>query len=702
MQIQLGSTCLEFPISEEEHSLLGDCNIEKNNYVIFNKLLITCDHTNMFKYINTALSYFDSYEIDVSVYKKIISWVKKFGRCSYAWDELLSKPMYSLELFTNRFWPYIKTKDKEWVKLANDIVVDKEYPNLGKTNAADYEKEILLASKYNNYLGYEVLNASDYTDFTDVIYNLQTMMKINMHMFVFECIVKIMISPDTCEIIKDVRIRSILDEIFAIDSNVRDVFMYYYYYAIFVLTHEDTVMFSKVKENYRIVFSHSEALNMFLSHNMHIERDPYIQQLSNISLSKSVVAYTRCKRYIQPIIVFNRRLQLATGHALDNILLKNYNAALSGSILIPCSSYVELEDDFKHVRYDTTRDIETEVKYSDDLYEHAKNTDEKNFMSYLEYYYPSYHSLNDSEFIKKVLTEVNVESAEEKTEEKTDKTLPTKKYNKISDMDISITVDNYDTFEDLAMLLYDAILKNCKSRGEVYIQKVYTAAAFKFKLYGPGLIRPIDLFRISNSPCKMVKKFHCPIVRSWYNGCYSNEVKHTIELVEYWRSKIGMTESNIDIDNVNEGANFILSCVMSILCGLNNNYKWFFNSKPCVEVILKYAQRGFSTIINQDEISALTVYMSKSPRWKKYTNIIGILSNKNQFYNPCVNKDGIRYGLREFNKPYRKYINNKLTHALYNGKTPYGANLTIKTNKSVFKPNYVNINTLYEHIIEKK
>lgn len=704
MKVQLGTSQLEFPIDEKSNNLLiievkmRNNMLNPDNQVLFNKLLLTCDINEIFIYINVALSHFELYEINIGIYKKIISWVKKFGKCSYVWNELLNKPMYSLELFNNRFWPYIKTKNKSWVKIANDVLVEREYPNLGTTKSDDYDKEIEIASKYNNYLGYEVLNPSEYTDFTNIIYNLSTMLKINMHMFAFECIIKIMVSPDTCDIIKDVRIRPILDEIFAIDKSIYDVFMYYYYYAVFVLNHEDIVMFSKVKKNYRIVFTHEEALNMYSSHTIHIERDPYIQQLSNISLSKSVVAYTRCKRYIQPVNVFRRRLQLATGHALDNILLENYNAAISGSIIIPCSIYTELEDDFKHVRFDTTRQTKINTKYSDDLYKHTHNNEERDFMSYLEYYYPSYHSLKDAEFIKKI-----TKAEQEKlTEMKVDKTIPTKKYNKISDMDISITVDNYDTFEDLAMLLYNAIKKNCEDYGDVYIQKIYTAASFKFKLYGPGLIRPIDLFRISHDPCKMVKKFHCPVVRSWYAGCYSDDIKYTDELMSYWESKININNSVLNTTNNHSGAKFILSCVMTLLSGVNNSYKWFFNSKPCVEVILKYAQRGFSTIINQSETTALINYMETSPRWKNYTNIIGLLSVKNQFYSPCVNNDGIRHDLREFKKPCKIYVNNLLTHTIYNGKTKYDANLTIKTNKNVFKPNYVNIHALYEHIIEQK
>ena len=77
-------------------------------------------------------------------------------------------------------------------------------------------------------------------------------------------------------------------------------------------------------------------------------------------------------------------------------------------------------------------------------------------------------------------------------------------------------------FKIWVVILANQIKSNCIHIGEVWIKKIYTLATFKYKIYGPGLIRPIDLFRIPYPPEKMVKKFHCPIVRSWYDGKNKN------------------------------------------------------------------------------------------------------------------------------------------------------------------------------------
>lgn len=680
--IELGSSKIYLDNPNKKYVQSDTMKLKPSQQNLFNKIIET--EIEPFSAVECAQEYFADYEISVKIYKNIVCWVKKLGRCSYTWNNLLNKPMYSLELFKNRMWPYIKVKNKEWNKIAQSAV-EGAYPT-EPAKKSDYADEIDVSQKFNNFAGYDVLDPSSYNDFNEFFLKIRVMMKLEMYMMVFEAIIKTMITPDFCHIIKDSRIH-VVDKIFELSPKIKDVFLYYYYYAMFVLSHEDTVMFSRIKRNYRVIFTHQEALNLYEAHHLHIERDPYIQQLSNQMLNQSLVGYTRCRRSVNPVDVFNRRFQLATGGAFNNILLSNYGAAISGSILIPCVCYTELETDFADVRF------EHDMKL--DLYQDCQSEDEKDFMSYLEYYYPSYYSLKAKDYkaaIKRKKEDV-IEN-----DEKQDMTMPTKKYNTLSDIDISITTDNYVTFEDLAMLLFKAVKSNCRDKGDVFITKIHTATSFKFKIYGAGIIRPIDLFRISYGPHKMVKKFHCPIVRSWFDGCYPPEVKFTEELKEYWYDKL---EQTVPVSTTStQGNKFIVSCLKAILSGVNDNYKWFFNSKPCVEVILKYAQRGFSTIINQKEKTALIEYMKTSPRWKNY-DIIGIISHKHQFFSPCVNGDGIRYKLRELQKPHKKYINNKLVSTVYNGVTKYNANLTIKTNQKVMMPSYANNTALYEYVMSK-
>lgn len=151
------------------------------------------------------------------------------------------------------------------------------------------------------------------------------------------------------------------------------------------------------------------------------------------------------------------------------------------------------------------------------------------------------------------------------------------------------------------MQLFERIKKNLEFRGEVYITEIYTLSSFKFKIYGPGLTRPIDLFKIPYHASKMVKKFHMPVVRMWYEGMYSVE-----------RTRLGLVS---ETPNSHAGLKMFDSCVRALLSGVNNSYKWFSCNKITGDIILKYAQRGYTTILNTIERSVINSYLNTSERW---------------------------------------------------------------------------------------
>lgn len=698
--------------------------------------------------LNIGIKYFTEIDISVKIHTRIITWVKCLGKYSFTWNELLNKPDYGLELFKFRFWPYFKVDSKDWKDIAINVLNEYGYPSESDSKLnedkllTDYKTEYDISQKYNNFLGYTVLDPINYIDLSCIIERLELLNKINLKLLMFEAILRLMITPATCHIIKESAVMNLVKSLIVENYQYGKVFNHFMYYAMFILNHEDTVMFSQIKRNYRIIFNHMEALNMPSTNNFHIEMDPYIQQLTDETyLSNSCIYYYRCERHINSIETFERRLYLITGGALANIPLHKYKAAVSGSILIPCITTVALENEFKGIRFNTERKIEcirfnknqnkTYIyTYNDDLYkspEDNKSPDdnklsvtEMDFMSFVEYYFASYHSLTDKDFVANVLKKQDIASPVltkfliEKLNITPSTDIPLKpNCNLLTDIDISISTDSYTTFKEIAQLLYSHIKKNCMHIGEIWIEKVVTVGSFKYKIYGPGLIRPIDLFKIPYGPEKMVKKFHCPIVRSWYDG--SNAVvddvfKHSEEIDKYWIDKAPVDHSYV-LNPVEPvvcknlyyiGLNMIQSSLITSLSGVNGNYKWFFNSKPCVEVILRYAQRGWSFICNIREIAALKEYMKSEPRWACFIadgiDMCGVVGKDHAFFSPCLYNAGIRYTLREFKKKITNTYSKSMSVGLANGKTEYDVDLSVKNNNKINMPDVNKINLFAEYI----
>jgi hypothetical protein len=849
-QIQLGDDLYEIPQKNEDvlnmikdfhtmENLVGIpiIKLDSNTFhdTIFMKLLGNVSDLVTFNDIITLLKigndYFNNMEISINIESRIEKWIADLGNNSYTWTELTDKPNYSLELFKKRFWPYFNVECKDWQDIALNNINVADYPHQSNdTNISDelllvsetsgtndvnkacktiiskdYKVEFDISQKYNNYLGYSVLKPNEYPNLKSTINILKCISSLNLTQTLFVMVAKILTTPSMCHIIKDIEFWDTLKP-YLKNSVYNRIVLYYMYYAVFIMYHEYVVMFSQVKRNHRIIFTHQEALAMPQTYMYHITIDPYIQQLTGDQfIIQSVPYYLRCKRYIQPIDVFERRFYLATGGALANIPLYKFNAAVSGSILIPCISYSELEDAFEGARFNTSRSIDSIVKYPQNIYTHVLGGDNDNnnnkkisksdmdFISYLEYYYPSYYSLQTNDYIKKVLTFVediprSANDEKDEKDEKDENDRPVKlQYNLLSDIDISITTDNYDTFEILANMIILQIQMNCHHIGKVWGRKIYTKSSFKYKVYGPGLLRPIDLFRVPYGPEKMVKKFHCPIVRSWYDG--SNDVvvdtyNHTKKIDDYWKSQLqknpntwedgdfsykdsdddddidddnidddNINDDNIDDDNINDdnidndnimygnsykGVNILLSCVFAILSGVNTNYKWFFNSKPCVEVILKYAQRGFTTIITQNEKNALVAYMITSPKWKHFVSqisknlrvtskniksrpipktksnvpdrppianpntsqkndvidMVGQVNKHHIFFSPCVSGTGIRYNLRQFNTTNKQFYSKKMYVGILKPIGDCKLNTSVKTNTKVYAPDMTKVSIL--------
>jgi hypothetical protein len=677
--------------------------------------------------LKVGVKYFKNMQISSKTKNRIQCWVKSLGKYSYIWTELLDKPNYSLKIFSKRFWPFYNVESKEskdWqdsvleaknADYAAEIVSD----TLSANTNRDYKLEFTISKKYNNYLGYAIMDPANYPDMNKILVRLKTLMYIGLTTLMFEAVLRFLITPSTCHIIKETSLWELINPIIE-DPAYKRIFFHYLYYAMFILHHEDTIMFSQVRRNYRIIFNHTEALCMPTTYHMHIELDPYIQQLTGETyIVESIPFYLRCKRHLNSKQIFERRFFLATGGALSGISLHKYKAAVSGSILIPCITYTELEESFTGVRFDTTRN--GSKSSSTNLYEFCdKLTEkEKNFVSYLEYYYPSYHSLTDKDHVNEVMKQHESEKKIE-TKKKSYEESEKKNYNKITDIDISISAENYDIFKELATMLANKIQDNCKHIGDVWMRKVQTIGSFKYEVYGPGLMRSIDLFRIPYGPHKMTKKFHVPIVRAWYDGC-NTQYGETLKSVpndtiidQFWVSTL---EDGIDDDyNLGDekplvscepmyekGIHAYRSCICAALSGVNDSYKWFSCNKLPVDVVLKYAQRGITTELNKKEICSLIAFMKLSDRWSPFIHssqfdVCGSMSINHIFFHPDALDAGIRFKLRKFNNHITEFYSRKHSVGIAKTETNYDANLAVKNNNKVLMVDLSSISKFVDHI----
>jgi len=750
--------------------------------LLFNQILTKTDINinELFEIVKKCSEYFTNYEVNNWIENFINMHILTYGSHNNFWKSMASKPDYNLCLFQKRTFPYFNVESKEWKKV-NEEAVNNEYPSAlfisNKKSEDDFNDEILIATKHNNFLEWQILEINQYPNMEKLVNKIKLLYKLKLEKQAITLFLRLLLSPKECHIFKEVEIWKLIKPLLYKNKDLDEIVRYCSSYAMYILRQEETIMFSKVEsDKYRVIFTLEEACELPTFNNVHIERNPYILQLTGeTELSKSIPFYLQGKRSINNMDEFKTRFNIATGNIFKDINLKELNASITGSILIPCVSKSPLEDNYKNLTVVRNRSKCTTPL--NNMIDPLTSEDEINFYNYLEEFYPSYVSLVDKDFMEQVLNEdkklksivkknlydddndqsyiqnnieptlskmgevfkytdedessinldglandlLNVDDNEDQDEktalldEKTalldEKKLSADKktnlvkakklnknldkdlkdlttihnpnqinksdikidYNLLADIDISITAPNHIVFKKNAYIMYEKIKENAKHRGPVYITEVKTIASIKYHLSGLGLSRPIDIFRIPYGPEKMVKKFHINAVKMYYDG----EVK------------------------------LFRSCVSSLLSGVGENYKWFSCNKIPMDVVLKYAQRGLSVILNECEKNVVSNFITKTERWNNIitTNNINpnkiytIINKNNCFFNTGNCNGGIRMGLRNFKYDIPIY-NNETVCEKQVSLMPYGE-LIFKTNSIIYPPVIHVINDYFEYIVNQ-
>jgi hypothetical protein len=712
---------LSATISKRDKRIIFNVEFDDQQQHIFNKLLDkSVIHINeLTNAILAASEIFDEYEVSCHTQNVINRYIATIARSDHIWAAITSKPDYNLTIYKNRTMPYFHLENNDWIRANIDALQDNYTEDMKRIINNNNEPSCTsthIPTHNNNFLEWGVLPIENYPDIDNLANQITTFYRVGLERQALILFMTLMLSPKDCHIIKVASLWKIFIPLMEADINIMNIVQYCYYFAMYILRQEETVMFSQIKQEHRVLFTLEEAVALPTFDNAHIGRNPYIQQLTDDSrLSDSIPFHVAGKRRINSPKVFNRRFELATGGIFKNIDLAQLGAAVTGSILIPCVHRSPLENGFEDVDWNLGRDnIELKYPYMVDT---PKTGADYAFLHYLEYYYPSYCSLSDEEFASQVLDqkdelivddEISYEDEDfddtqqsiilpsdrlprvdhsikestdpitvnviKQSDSKDQRSVPVIGYNQLSDIDISITTRGIETFKINALSLFYQIKANCVHRGDIFIKEIKTIASIKFKIYGPGLSRPIDLFRIPYSPAKMVKKFHVHCVKMYY-------------------------DNNLTM---------FRSCVSSLLSGVNETYKWFSCNKIPIDVLLKYAQRGITIILNSNERNAISKFLKTDTRWGlalkdmkiETDKIYGCVTHRHPFFHPGLHGSGIRKTLRAFQRDVDTHYPYLLVVDYPISITPYG-DLLIKDNNKQHAPKPQFITACLDYIFSK-
>ena len=608
-------------------------HIDPDNYELFNLLLSRCaiSVSNLFEILPIAVNNFNDYEPNDFIIREINNYLLSLTiDAEHLWFNLTDKTDYNLVLFRKRKLPFYNIQCKNWVKINIDVHNNEGYtPDDDNSDIADIRYD-------NNYLAWPILLIEQYKKVNHIINKIKLCQNLNLHNLAFEMVLRAMIHPEYCHI---VNFEIALDILNKHMQSSRPLIEYCMTYAMYILRQEETISFSHVSEKVRFLFDINIAARWPVFNYISLSQSPYAIQLTDGIIDRSIPLYLTGARCINDFDTFISRFNIATGNAFINVDFKYLNASVCGSILIPCVHKNPLEGLFK------------------------------NFEDYLDYYYPGYNSLNTDDYDAEmeIIQEKNITIKYDDDEPIIIKKIIPKceYYNKMADIDVSITTNNFATFKERAYIIYEQVVKNCKSIGAVFIKEERSETNTKFKIYGPGLPRPFDIFKTSKSPAKLVKLFHLSAVRMYYDG----------KLMMY------------------------RSCISSLLSGVCESYKIHSCRKVPADIILKYVIRGISNVLNKNEIDAISAYAKTSSRWRYIFNHVAKLCSTVNINNPIfMSNSGIRYGLKsKYEKKESIIVDKIVSNPVY--VHPFGT-LQTHTNSKMISPDLHVIRNAVEYANE--
>ncbi len=333
------------------------------------------------------------------------------------------------------------------------------------------------------------------------------------------------------------------------------------FYAFRLMYLEELAMFHNKRGPGRFIMNLNGAAQLPYFNNA-IGHSPYMccvvkstQSTNGLSLPAMIDGV----RGVYNISDFTSRMKIFTGDIFKYIVWSDdkSKAALSGSLITACAIKTPFEHSFDTPdeyfnEYYPKRNIKCETKHSMVVMDSMINFVEE-----------------DDEDVEIRAEPEN--DAEDNVNHKIDYT----------DIDLMIEC-KWEDFDEAA----ESHFKNIKlAAGELFpraeLIMEYVKTENKHKYIIKGLPREIDIFHIDSIP-HVIVKYHLGCVRAWFDGtnvwCFPSFVT------------AAMTSTNVDI-------------------------RWTSNRKDVRDIVLKYFQRGFGTLLNHSDRRSLIEYVNTSEDW---------------------------------------------------------------------------------------
>jgi hypothetical protein len=592
--------------------------------------------------------------------------------------------------FINRRYPYSdilqrKELDRGEIKCSKDIINKlNNLPILDNYNITPVIQKESYSSFFNNiktskyqekpfYILQQMGNIPSKKD----IYDILTSESIALNeKNVLVLVIALLISKDLCHLI--INNSYILKSISEILNKHKPILKYVMGYAWLSLYIEECIIKHNLTINHRCVFSHDTIyyLPSFSFSLDDIHQNPYLSiPISNLELNinqnymGAIPSYHSDKYYgIENIKTIEKRILLfVNGNSKFNILdgMDWENYSLTGSVIPACCPKMpilyELTDGkdentrwlnyFKNYYQKSDLDLMCNCKsiftfmdniikltklLSKNIYENFNKICEINIIPIKNYFLiinSDYikHNINN---LKKQLNNKNL-TVEHILEDINTPVIREYFYKIYTDIKFKINNSFRETFPESKNSLYQEYYKMCSPdelniiisnnipMGEYYDSEFYItnndllknndnkvilklAENIKFKISSPNLHRNIEVFRIKGDFIAAVSRFHLPCVRAYFTY---NKVVNNYEPKLYG----------------------LPSWVSAMMTNINIDYKYFAGIKNPIDIINKYRERGFGTILNQTELKHAILYNSKIPEYHTKYNLD--LSNQEDIYN---------------------------------------------------------------------